>query len=102
MGKNLEQLYQMSFESVYPLYVQKIERKGRTIAELDEVLTWLTGWSEPSQMTGSLGELLENLQLNPHSTFITGVVCGRIFKSLSFKKFAIWISWLMSLLKVKN
>ena len=72
----------MSFASVYPHYVAKAEKKGRTKAEVDEIIRWLTGYSQKA-----LGAHLENEtdfetflseapQLNPARTSIKGVVCG--------------------------
>ena len=75
-------IYAMSFARVYPEYVSKAERKGRTKAEVDEIIRWLTGYSQQE-----LESELENEtnfetffgqapQLNPSRVMITGVVCG--------------------------
>ncbi|TKC06919.1 DUF2200 domain-containing protein [Pedobacter frigoris] len=75
-------VFKMSFASVYPHYVVKVEKKGRTIAELHEVIFWLTGYNEPS-----LQQLIENRtdfetffagapQINPNVSKITGLICG--------------------------
>ena len=72
----------MSFASVYPHYVNKAEKKGRTKAEVDEIIRWLTGYSQKA-----LDKQLENQtdfetflsdapQLNPDRNLIKGVVCG--------------------------
>ena len=72
----------MSFASVYPHYVNKAEKKGRTKAEVDEIIRWLTGYSQKT-----LEQQLENQtdfetflsdapQLNPDRNLIKGVVCG--------------------------
>ncbi|HET8614365.1 MAG TPA: DUF2200 domain-containing protein [Actinomycetales bacterium] len=67
--------------SVYPHYVTKVEKKGRTKAELDEVITWLTGFDERA-LQGHLDEgttfeeFFEQARLNPNASAITGVVCG--------------------------
>ena len=72
----------MSFASVYPLYVAKAEKKGRTKEEVDAVIRWLTGYSQKKLETqikkGTDFEtfLAEAPQLNPSRTLITGVVCG--------------------------
>jgi hypothetical protein len=72
----------MSFASVYPLYVQKAEKKGRTQAEVDEVIAWLTGYKGPSLQRALHAKLdLETFfarapRINPNATLITGVVCG--------------------------
>jgi len=77
-----ERLFGMSFASIYPLYVQKVERKGHTTAELDEVLTWLTGYDKPGlEKTIADGIDLESFfagapAMNPHADLITGVICG--------------------------
>ncbi len=75
-------IFAMSFSSVYPLYVQKAERKGRTKAEVDEILTWLTGYSgEQVQRAIEARIDLEAFfarapRMNPNVGRITGVVCG--------------------------
>lgn len=72
----------MSFASVYPHYVTKAERKGRTKAEVDEVIRWLTGYSNKQlearleQQTDFETFLAEAPQLNPLRKLIKGVVCG--------------------------
>ncbi len=80
--KNNQRLYKMSFASIYALYVQKVERKGRTRAELDEVLHWLTGYDDKGlQRVIDDGTDLQTFidtapQLNPSRSLITGVICG--------------------------
>ena len=77
----MSRIFTTSFSSVYPLYVSKVERKGRTKAELDLVIWWLTGFDE-SALNDHLaaGTTFENLfaeaRLNPNASLITGVVCG--------------------------
>ena len=77
----MHRIYTTSFASVYPHYVTKVEKKGRTKAELDEVIEWLTGYDE-SALDGHLevGTTFEDFfadaSLNPHASAITGVVCG--------------------------
>ncbi|RWM86153.1 MAG: DUF2200 domain-containing protein [Mesorhizobium sp.] len=75
-------IYSMSFASVYPHYVAKAEKKGRTKAEVDEIVRWLTGYTQ-KQLDGQLGKKtsLEDFfdqapQLNPSRNLITGVICG--------------------------
>lgn len=87
MGKTVEagkkpRVYTISFGSVYPLYVQKAEKKGRTREEVDEIITWLTGY-EGAQLQRVIKEKvdLESFfaqapRLNPNVKLITGVVCG--------------------------
>jgi len=72
----------MSFARVYPLYITKVERKGRTKAEVDEVISWLTGYSQ-KQMEHVLKNetdfetfFAEAPKLNPLRKLITGVICG--------------------------
>jgi hypothetical protein len=71
----------MSVASVYPHYVAKVEKKGRTQAELDEVIRWLTGFDE-SELQSHLtrGTTFEDFfaaaRLNPNASLITGSVCG--------------------------
>jgi hypothetical protein len=75
-------IYGMSFASVYPLYVAKAEKKGRTKAEVDEVIRWLTGYTqkglEAQLVKGTDFEtfLAKAPQLNPARVLITGVICG--------------------------
>lgn len=75
-------IYQMSFASVYPLYVAKAERKGRSKAEVDEIITWLTGYSQTdlaSQVDKKVDFerfFAEAPQLQPNRRLIKGVVCG--------------------------
>jgi hypothetical protein len=75
-------LYSMSFASVYPLYVAKVEKKGRTNAELDQVIRWLTGYSQKEleahlkSGTGLADFLTKEARPNPSRALITGVVCG--------------------------
>ncbi|MFL5294969.1 MAG: DUF2200 domain-containing protein [Phenylobacterium sp.] len=75
-------IYSMSFASVYPLYVAKAERKGRTKAEVDEIIRWLTGYSQAELEAQLAGRsdfeafFARAPGLNPARAAITGVVCG--------------------------
>lgn len=75
-------IYSMSFASVYPHYVNKAERKGRTKTEVDEIILWLTGYSQEElesqieKQTDFETFLAEAPQLNPARALIKGVVCG--------------------------
>ena len=75
-------VYAMRFASVYPLYVQKAMKKGRTQAEVDQVNCWLTGYrAEGRRRQIELGNDLQTFfaeapALNPNCALITGVVCG--------------------------
>jgi hypothetical protein len=77
----VHRIFRTSFASVYPLYVTKMERKGRTKDELDEVIAWLTGFDE-SELRRHLDggstfeEFFDASRLNPDASRITGVVCG--------------------------
>lgn len=79
---NQHRIYAMSVASVYPLYVAKAERKGRSKAEVDRIIGWLTGHSDASLAAElSAGTSFEDFfarapALNPARALITGVVCG--------------------------
>jgi hypothetical protein len=79
---NYARVFKMSFASVYPLYIEKVEKKGRTKAELDEVLCWLTGYTKVSlkkqidKKTDLETFFDEAPELNPNVSKITGVICG--------------------------
>lgn len=79
---NNERVYKMKFSSVYPLYIQKAERKGRTKEEVDTVIKWLTGYDEEGlQSQIDKGADFETFfakapQINPNASQITGVICG--------------------------
>ena len=75
-------IFGMPFASVYPLYIKKVEKKGRTKEEVDEIIFWLTGYDE-----AALQQRLDNKvdfetffaqapQLNPNVSLITGIICG--------------------------
>ena len=71
----------MTFSSVYPHYVTKVEKKGRTKEELHEVIRWLTGFSEDelqAQISGTatFQEFFGAAKLNPNAGLITGTICG--------------------------
>lgn len=72
----------MIFAKVYPLYLQKVERKGRTKADLDRVISWLTGFdakgieAQIAAETDFEGFFTAAPALNPNSTLIKGVICG--------------------------
>jgi len=76
-----QRIAQMSFARVYPLYLAKVEKKGRSQAELDQVLVWLTGLDvdrlEALKAEGaSFEQLFDAAQLNPKADQITGLICG--------------------------
>lgn len=72
---------EMKFSSVYPHYVTKVEKKGRTVAELHEVVTWLTGFDEEKLQEyiankATFQEFFQEATLNPNAHLIKGVICG--------------------------
>ena len=77
-----ERVYKMAFSSIYPLLVQKAERKGRTKSEVDAVICWLTGYDD----SGLQAQIMKNVdcetlfreapQINPNAAKISGVICG--------------------------
>ena len=75
-------IYKMSFAGVYPHYINKAEKKGRTKAELDEIIFWLTGYNKESvqkvidNKTDFETFFADAPQLNPNVSKITGVICG--------------------------
>jgi len=75
-------IYAMSFSSVYPLYIAKAERKGRTKLEVDEIILWLTGYTKESlqkQLEAAVDFekfFKEAPRLNPLRKLITGMICG--------------------------
>lgn len=71
----------MSFASVYPMYVAKIEKKGRTKEELLQVIKWLTGFDKKKleeliEKKVSFEKFFEQATLNPNAPLITGMICG--------------------------
>lgn len=79
---NKHRIYTTSFASVYPLYVTKAEKKGRTKADVDEVIRWLTGYTQRDleshldRETDFETFFATAPQMNPNRSLITGVVCG--------------------------
>lgn len=82
MNTNNTRIYKMSFSSVYPLYIQKAEKKGRTKEEVDEIICWLTGYNQKElneqieKQTDLENFFAQTPQLNPSRKLITGVICG--------------------------
>ncbi|EKF1562483.1 DUF2200 domain-containing protein [Listeria monocytogenes] len=75
-------IYTMSFASVYPLYIQKAEKKDRTKEEVDEIIFWLTGYDQDS-LQQAIDQAIdfetffaEAPKMNPSASLITGVICG--------------------------
>ncbi|MGZ5264733.1 MAG: DUF2200 domain-containing protein [Kaistella sp.] len=82
MNTNNTRIYRMSFASVYPHYIAKAEKKGRTKAEVDEIIFWLTGYDEKAlatiidDQTNFEDFFAHAPQLHPNVSKITGVICG--------------------------
>jgi hypothetical protein len=76
-----ERMAKMTFASVYPMYVAKVEKKGRTIAELHQVITWLTGFNDSKlqeliDKKVTFEEFFQQATLNHNASLITGLICG--------------------------
>ena len=76
-----ERIAKMTFASVYPLYLAKVERKGRTKEELDQVIEWLTGFGEKklqelSEEKATFETFFQRATLNQNAQLITGIICG--------------------------
>lgn len=82
MDKKLERVYAIKVSDVYPMYIAKAEKKGRSKAEVDEIIRWLTGYSQDqfeTQLEREVGFRTffeEAPGLNPSRRLITGVICG--------------------------
>jgi hypothetical protein len=77
----MHRIYGTAFSAVYPLYVAKLERKGRTAAELDEVIAWLTGFTDRDlerhlAENTTFADFFAAATINPNAHLITGVICG--------------------------
>lgn len=71
----------ITFASVYPYYIAKVEKKGRTLAELQQVITWLTGFDTQKQQElmdekVTFQEFFDKATLRPNAKLITGTICG--------------------------
>ena len=76
-----QKMAKMTFATVYPLYLIKIEKKGRTREELHQVITWLTGFDDSKlqdliEEKATFETFFQNASLNPNARLITGVICG--------------------------
>ena len=77
----MHRIFTTSFASVYPHYVAKAERKGRTKEEVDQVIEWLTGFDDPTlrhhlDAGTTFEDFFDEATLNPNASLITGTVCG--------------------------
>ena len=79
---NYDRVFAMKFANIYPMYVQKAERKNRTKAEVDQIICWLTGYTQAGlqkqikQQNDLTTFFAQAPALNPNVSLITGVVCG--------------------------
>ncbi len=81
MDKENQRIAKMTFSSVYPLYLAKVEKKGRTKDELNKVIEWLTGFNsiklqELIKENVTFDTFFQNASLNPNASLITGLICG--------------------------
>lgn len=83
-----DRIAKMSFASVYPHYVTKVEKKGRTRAELHQVIEWLTGYDEKKlkahlDKKSTFEQFFNEATLHPNAHLITGVICGYRVEEIS-------------------
>jgi hypothetical protein len=76
-----ERIAAMTFASVYPMYLEKVKKKGRTRQELHQVIEWLTGFDDKKiegliKEKATFEQFFERATLNPNARLITGVICG--------------------------
>lgn len=81
MNTQSQRIAKMTFASVYPLYLIKVEKKGRTKEELHQVIKWLTGFDDNKLQelvkgNATFETFFQNAALNPNAHLITGVICG--------------------------
>ena len=87
-----EKIFAMTFANIYPLYIQKVEKKGRTKEEVDTIICWLTGYSpqelqQQIEHNTALGTFFDQAPLiNPNASKITGVICGCRVEDIEDKK----------------
>lgn len=79
--KQNERIAQMTFASVYPHYVTKVQRKGRTVKELDQVIEWLTGFSSEELQKliaekATFETFFQRATVHPNAHLVTGLICG--------------------------
>jgi len=77
----LKRVYAMSLAGVYPYYVAKAEKKGRTKAEVDEIIRWLTGYTQKQlermlEKRTTIEIFISKARMNPSRTLVTGAICG--------------------------
>ena len=76
-----QRIAKITFASVYPMYIEKVEKKGRTKEELHQVIEWLTGFDHKKlqklmEENATFENFFQQASLNPNAQFITGVICG--------------------------
>jgi hypothetical protein len=76
-----QRIAKMTFASVYPMYIEKVEKKGRTKEELDQVIEWLTNFDDQKleeliEENATFETFFQQATLNPNAHLITGVICG--------------------------
>jgi hypothetical protein len=76
-----ERIAKMTLAQIYPLYLDKVEKKGRSKAEVDQVIHWLTGYDEKAVLSMikdevTFGEFFDKAAMNENAHLITGVICG--------------------------
>lgn len=107
----MSKVFKMSFSSIYPMYIQKVEKKGRSKEELDQVIYWLTGYDEQGlqKQIDSGGDMetffAEVPQLNENVGLIKGVICGYRVEEIEdplMQKSVTLISWWMNWLRGKR
>lgn len=81
MNTHNQRIAKMTFASVYPMYLAKVEKKGRTKEELHQVIEWLTGFGvkklqELIEEKVTFDTFFQNASINPNARLITGVICG--------------------------
>jgi len=84
-----EKIAKMTFSSVYPHYVTKVEKKGRTVEELHQVINWLTGYNEEQlqkliHQKTSFKDFFEQAIINPNAHLITGLICGYRIEEIEY------------------
>lgn len=84
-----EKIAKMTFSSVYPHYVTKVAKKGRTVEELHQVISWLTGYNEEQlqkciQEKTTFKDFFEHATIHPNAHLITGVICGYRIEEIEY------------------
>lgn len=77
----MHKVYSMAFSRIYPLYITKVEKKGRTKDEVDQVIRWLTGFTQKQlqkqiDTNKTLTEFFDAAKIHQNAPLITGVICG--------------------------